>query len=383
MDQNRFTIELEKPETPLNLVATMAGVSRKAGRGALAQAADLLRLRLGPGKIEMDEYYLYGLYDRSRFSAQEAARFAGRRRQSEDAKVVNDPAWYMLGQDKLAAGALLEGLGLPVPRLQAILNRDVDAPDLTVLRTREVLASYLRDGITYPFFSKPVGGSFSLGIVGVERFDAATDRLQLAAGGDVLVDDYVAALFDAYEAGPRYHLQGFMFQELLRTHPDLETLCGTPSLATLRVILMIEDGKARLYRVAWKIPAGTNQADNYWRSGNLLAPVDIETGLAGSASRGFGLEQVHVDQHPDTGAAIKGFAVPDWAALVELACNATDAFPGMAMQAWDIAPTDKGPYLIEVNGVGDYTLPQIAHGKGLLDDTLLAVQQRCRQRKTR
>jgi hypothetical protein len=55
----------------------------------------------------------------------------------------------------------------------------------------------------------------------------------------------------------------------------------------------------------------------------------------------------------------------------------------MAMQAWDIAPTDKGPYLIEVNGVGDYTLPQIAHGKGLLDDTLLAVQQRCRQRKTR
>ena len=46
MDQNRFTIELEKPEILLNLVATMAAVSRKAGRGALAQAADLLRLRL-------------------------------------------------------------------------------------------------------------------------------------------------------------------------------------------------------------------------------------------------------------------------------------------------------------------------------------------------
>jgi glutathione synthase/RimK-type ligase-like ATP-grasp enzyme len=212
MDQNRFTIELEKPETPLNLVANLAAVSRKAGRGAMAQAADLLRLRLGPGKIEMDEYYLYGLYDRSRFSAQEVACFAGRRRQSEDAQVVNDPAWYMLGQDKLAAGALLEGLGLPVPRLQAILNRDVDAPGLTVLRTREALAGYLREGITYPFFSKPVGGSFSLGIVGVEGLNVATDRLRLTAGGDVPVDDYVAALFDAYEAGPRYHLQGFMFQ---------------------------------------------------------------------------------------------------------------------------------------------------------------------------
>ncbi|MBT5435139.1 MAG: sugar-transfer associated ATP-grasp domain-containing protein [Alphaproteobacteria bacterium] len=270
-----------------------------------------------------------------------------------------------------------------MPRLLAILNRDVDAPNLTVLKTREALASYLRDGITYPFFSKPVGGSFSLGIVGVEHFDAATDRMQLAGGGDVPVDDYVAALFEAYEAGPRYHAKGFLFEELLRTHPDLETLCGTSSLATLRVILLIEDGKARLYRVAWKIPAGANQADNYWRSGNLLAPVDIETGLAGMASRGFGLEQEHLEAHPDTGVAIAGFAVPDWSALVELACRATDAFPGMAMQSWDVAPTDKGPYLIEVNGVGDYTLPQIAYGEGLLDDALLAFQRRCRQRKTR
>lgn len=149
------------------------------------------------------------------------------------------------------------------------------------------------------------------------------------------------------------------------------------------MILLIEDGKAQLYRVAWKIPAGTNQADNYWRSGNLLAPVDIETGQAGTASRGFGLEQEHLDYHPDTGAAIKGASVPDWPALVDLARRATDAFPGMAMQAWDIAPTDQGPYLIEINGVGDYTLPQIAYGKGLLDETLLAFQQRCRERKTK
>jgi hypothetical protein len=383
MDEARFSIELEKPQAPLNLVATMAAVARTAGRGPLAQAADLVRLRLGPGKLEMEEYCAFALFDRARFSKEEAARFAGRRRQAEDARLVNDQAWYMLGQDKLAAGALLEGLGLPVPRLQAILQRDLAAPGLTVLHTREDLAAYLRDGITYPFFSKPVGGSFSLGIVGVLSRDAGSDRLRLADGRDVAVDAYVAALFEAYEGGPRYHVKGFLFQEMLRPHPELETLCGTSALSTLRVVLLIEDGVPRLYRVAWKIPAAGNQADNYWRSGNLLAPVDLESGIAGRPSRGFGLEMERLDQHPDTGAAVTGFAVPDWRALVDLACLATHAFPGMTMQAWDIAPTDKGPYLIEVNGLGDYTLPQIAHGKGLLDEELLAFQRRAVKRKLR
>ncbi len=97
MDQNRFTIELEKPQAPLDIVATMAAVARRKGRGSLAQAADLLCLCPGPGKIEIDEYHAYGLFDRARFSREEAARFAGCRRQSRDEQFVNDPARYMLG----------------------------------------------------------------------------------------------------------------------------------------------------------------------------------------------------------------------------------------------------------------------------------------------
>ncbi len=147
-------------------------------------------------------------------------------------------------------------LDLPVPRLQAILQRDLDTPNLTVLHSRADLAAYLRDGIACPFFSKPVGGSFSLGIVGVACRDAGSDSLHLTTG-------------------------------------------------------------------------------------------------ASSGPRGTSLDQEHLDRHPDSQLEITGFTFLDW-----------DAFPGMTMQ-WDIAPTDKGHVLIEVNGVGDYTLPQIAHGRGL------------------
>ncbi len=112
----------------------------------------------------------------------------------------------------------------------------------------------------------------------------------------------------------------------------------------------------------------------------LLAPIDPETGVVGVAVRGTGLDLEHLERHPDSGEAIAGFTMPDWEELVSLARRAVHAFPGMQMQTWDIALTDNGPCLIDVNGVGDFTLPQFAEGRGLLDEACLASLDRCRCR---
>lgn len=276
---------------------------------------------------------------------------------------------------------MLAGLGLPVPRIHAILHRDRGGPNLPALRDRDSLARFLREQMPYPFFGKPISGSYSLGAAGVERYDPADDSLVLLNGGRVGVADYTESLFAAYETGGRYHVDGFMFQELLQPHPALRAICGSPTLSTIRVVLLVDDGEAALFRAAWKIPAGANRADNFWRRGNLLAPIDVATGTVGEAVRGVGLEQERFSHHPDTGAAIAGAVLPDWPAFTHLAREATSAFPGLQMQGWDIALTDDGPRLIEVNGVGDYNLPQIAYGRGLLDDQFLAFLERCRKRK--
>jgi hypothetical protein len=174
-----------------------------------------------------------------------------------------------------------------------------------------------------------------------------------------------------------------MFQELLEPHGDLAAVCGSPTLSTIRVVLLVDEGEAALFRAAWKIPTGENQADNFWRTGNLIAPIDVTTGRVGEAVRGTGLAQERLSHHPDTGLAIAGTVLPDWAELAYLAREATSAFPGLQMQGWDIALTTRGPMLIEVNGVGDFNLPQIAYGRGLLDREYLAFLERCRRRAGR
>ena len=47
------------------------------------------------------------------------------------------------------------------------------------------------------------------------------------------------------------------------------------------------------------------------------------------------------------------------------------------MQAWDVALGSTGPLLVEVNIGGDYNLPQLATGTGMLDAPFLAFLGHC------
>jgi hypothetical protein len=163
---------------------------------------------------------------------------------------------------------------------------------------------------------------------------------------------------------------------MLRPHPELAALCG-PRLSTVRLIVLLEQGEPALFRALWKIPVGDNPADNFWRPGNLLAGLDAESGRVVRVIQGTGADQAELERHPDTEQPLIGVRLPDWAPLVALSLKAARAFPGLRMQAWDIALTERGPVLVEVNIGGDFNLPQLAHGRGLMDERFQAFVDRC------
>ena len=75
-----------------------------------------------------------------------------------------------------------------------------------------------------------------------------------------------------------------------------------------------------------------------------------------------------MERHPDTGAVILGNLVPQWERVTALCMRTASLFPGLTMQAWDIAVCPEGPIVIEANVGGDFNLPQLAAGAGLLDE---------------
>ena len=115
-------------------------------------------------------------------------------------------------------------------------------------------------------------------------------------------------------------------------------------------------------------------ADNYWRAGNLLAQVQMESGRILRVTSGAGLEARNHLTHPDTGAALIGFELPQWNAMKQLALDGARVMRHVSLIGWDIACTDKGPVIVEMNETPDFFLVQFADRRGILDDEFRAFR---------
>lgn len=242
------------------------------------------------------------------------------------------------------------------------------------LRDQAALAAFLRQDRNYPFFAKPVTGIRSAGVAAAVAFDPDKDAVLLADGTAVTVDQFMN------EIEPYRHA-GYLIQEFLTPHPMLDRLCGR-RVSTVRLVVTVEPTGPVILSALWKIPVGTNPADNFWRPGNLLAALDPRDGCVTRVIQGVGWDQVELEHHPDTNEPLDGVMLPDWTTLTELGLEAAGTFPGLRLQVWDIAPTDRGPVLVEVNVGGDFNLPQLAHAKGIMDERFRSFIERCKAERT-
>jgi hypothetical protein len=358
-----------KIDPEFSLGYSLHAAMTRHGKSLWSQVREIWRLRYGPGKLRPDEYYYYGLFNDRRFAFADKTRFVGRSIQDHIIRQCNDAEWWSIAHDKLVCYGLLAGLGLPVPQTRALYQGEGRFAAVPVFADPAALAAHLRAGMRYPFFGKPVAGIRSIGVAAVERYDARGDALVFMGGRTVALDGFVKEL-------EVYRKQGYLFQEMLRPHPEVAALCG-PRISTVRLIVLLEDGAPAVFHALWKIPVGANPADNFWRPGNLLAALDAADGRVTRVIQGTGADQSELDRHPDTEQPLIGAMLPDWTALTGLCLKAARALPGLRMQAWDIALTDRGPVLVEVNIGGDFNLPQLAHATGLMNERFRTFLERC------
>jgi len=124
---------------------------------------------------------------------------------------------------------------------------------------------------------------------------------------------------------------------------------GTDALGTVRLMTLATGGRYELACSLLRIPIGDSRIDNACH-GNAFALVD----------RGGRLSRVYrkcdgttgVPCHPTTGVTIEGAVIPRFEECVELALTAHQRLaPHAPYFNSDIAPTDQGPMLIEINNM--------------------------------
>jgi hypothetical protein len=357
-------MDTSRPKNAIPMEAALRQMSQVSKMSPMALTRDFAALAVGPGRVSFADYTKLRLFDTAFYGSNDRRQVVGQRRNRALVLVANYRLdWMGLFADKIASASYLAAYGLPVPAAQAIYCEALRTHTPTLCRNRDELRAFLRREENYPLFGKPTDAFQSLGSMGLKRYVAASDSVELADGSVVALEACVADIAKTYATG-------YLLQKMLTPHPAVKALCGD-RLATVRVVTAATEGGPKVIRACWKIPAGGNLADNYWRAGNLLAQLDLANGRIMRAMSGTGLALQQHTHHPDTKANLIGATVPFWDAIVTTALEGAKLMRHMPLIGWDMASLDSGATIIEMNETPDLSLNQLADAKGILDAEFL------------
>ena len=343
----------------------MPRVAAEYGKPLTTQLKELVTWCLRGNKLSVDEYYSMCLFDGSVWTPQEKKKAVGLAKSRDIwGHFLERNPWTGVMDDKLAYENLLRGFGIKGTTTVAIIGGRYPKDRPTRLESPKAVREFLEKA-SFPIFGKPTNSLQSLGSARFNSYDKGQGRLTMSNGKSVGVEE----LWSEIET----HFNGaYLFQECVETHTVLKEMCGS-GVPTIRVVTLDRGNGPEIFRVCAKLTGNGNVADNFWRAGNMLAPVDAATGVLGKALTGMGIDGQRLDIHPDTGKQIEGVQLPHWDAIREAAISAATLTKGSLIIGFDIAVSPDGPVIIEANYDPHLIMLQVAHQKGVLDEHMLGA----------
>ena len=366
----RDRVDISKPDSTRTVGAALSRLAADGRRSYLAILSEIARLWFGAGRLSLHEYLDLKLFDNDVHTHGSKNAFVGLRAASTIWFQANYRVdLFALANNKIASAIWFAAHGLPILPTLAIFHEGVGRPNARLLRSETELRTFLTARENYPLFGKPIEGRQSKGSASIDSYEPSEDCLVTTAGRVLSLDNFVSYVKSHANAG-------YQFQSRIGPHATVREMCGN-RLATVRTLTIVRNGKPEILRACWKIPAGMHAADNFWRPGNLLAQLDLQSGRVIRVVRATETTYEEITHHPDTGVRIQGAVVPNWPEVTQLAMDGAKLLEVLPLVGWDIAPVDSGAVLVEANVTPDFRLHQIADRRGMLDSEFKSfLQQR-------
>lgn len=159
-----------------------------------------------------------------------------------------------------------------------------------------------------------------------------------------------------------------LFEEVIKQNEQMSSF-NSSSVNTIRMMTALyPDGEVKLFAAFLKIGRAGSAIDNAGAGGNVDCGIDVKTGQLYNAVRFDSFENVvPIDKHPDSGTQINGVIIENWNQIVDLIKSYQARIPWLKTIGWDVAVTDKGPIIVEINNWWD-TTGQLFIGKGWHED---------------
>lgn len=292
------------------------------------------------------EAFRLGMFD-PLFDTAGLRAFVSRKQTTRMQEALNPPILAGLFKNKVLFHRTCRSHELPVPKLYGVFSA---AAKTTHTCRNEALVpandvSTIPDALPQRFALKPAEGSLGAGFKIMTRLNGG---FQDHDGVFYTTDAFLRLLVQSSPVGS-------LMQEIVENHPLITSFTGVAALQTVRVITLVgASDRVEILSAFLKTIIDTRIViDTHLENlkGNLEVLIEPADGSLGEASYldGDGKGIVIMDNHPVSGNPFKGFIIPCWPQVRDLAARAAAMALPVRTIGWDIAITPDGPCLIEGN----------------------------------
>ena len=270
-------------------------------------------------------------------------------------ELLNPRKYYILARNKYLTHITLEALGIKAKsRLICYYNPESMGDNITVANSvRSVLQILKREGLK-EFVVKTTESSHGDNVWVIKDISYGSTE-----DADLLkFDNTSVRLSDLLKKEP------LIFESLITQTEQMKSF-NPSSVNTLRFMTTLyPDGEAQIIAVFLKIGRSGKCVDNAGSGGNVDSGINIENGeiinpTIFSACR----DLTPIDVHPDSGVLLRGVKIENWEKITKKVIDFQKKFPFVKAAGWDIALTQTGPVIIEVNDMWD-RIGQLFIGRG-------------------
>lgn len=266
-------------------------------------------------------------------------------------KVLNPSRYAVLAKDKYMSHLLLEKANIPTPELYAYYHPEMGNSDYNSLR-RDLESKKVTSCVIKP----AVDGAHGAGVFVCKELNYIQD--------DIIITKSKGEQLSLRDFFKKNKSTSWLFEEIVVQSDQIGRI-NRSSVNTVRFMTALyPDDDVKVYATWMKFGRAGSDIDNAGGGGNVDCAVNLETGECYNVSLFNSFTDVlRCDNHPDSGERISGLRIENWNQIKKCLCDYQARIPQLKVIGWDVALTENGPVIIEINNYWD-TTGQLFLGRG-------------------
>ncbi len=331
----------------IKYIPNFAQLKHRGGPSFIPSLLDYKNKR-NKNKIGFSEYFDFRLYN-NKYPEQYRNDFLGSVNHKLYLDYLNPKHFSLLAGNKFLSKIYLHSLDIPTSELLFVFDPEASKSSKDILTTFSEVKESFKKQNSFEFVCKPLTSSHGEGVDVFIGWFFNKDELILKH-----INKNEVSLNSYLKNNTNY--KKLIFEKRIK-QADYINEINSSSVNTLRIVtLLFPTGEVEILTAFFRIGRKNKWFDNAYKGGNVDAGINIFSGQLEYPISFRSFDEIEdITFHPDSKVDLNNFYIKDWHCIVTKVKEFQQKTSLLKAIAWDVAITDEGLIIIEINHRWDLT----------------------------